>query len=105
MNEDASTKIMEAAVDRLFSLPQEKAPSSEEDRLAYASAASATFSSRPFRVLVVEMRDHLTKLAVNSDARTVRGDWIRGGIYALDQLYQRYQLLDGEHKEPKNHVE
>ena len=86
---------------RLFAIPKLDEPTTEDGRREYAAAASATFRSKPFNVMVVQMRDELVKLAVVHDRNTESGDWVRGATYCLDQLVQCYEMLDAESREPK----
>ncbi len=98
MKEKSNNEAIQASIERLFSVPKITEPNEGAARQEYAASASATFQSKPFRVLVTEMRDELMRMAVSHDRDTPNGDMVRGGVYALDQLWQRYEMLDGEHR-------
>jgi len=93
------TSFIEPSIIRLFSVPKLDEPSGGDSRREYAASASAVYQSKPFNVLVVEMRNELMRLAVVHDRNTESGDWVRGAIYCLDQLHQRFEMLDGEHRQ------
>lgn len=96
-----SRKAVQSAVERLFALPKIEEPYEGEKRQAYVASASATFNSIPFKVLVNDLRDELLKLCALHDKETPSGDMLRGGLWVADQLHQRFEMLDAEHRQPR----